>query len=50
MLAEREVLLERVGWLDADPPEVIGHAVYLESGVVDSTKERPRPGRSGLAP
>lgn len=37
LLAEQEVLLERVQWLDADPPAVIGYAVYLESGTVDST-------------
>jgi hypothetical protein len=41
LLAEREVLLERVDWIDADPGTVIGYAVYLNSGVVDSTSERP---------
>jgi hypothetical protein len=41
MLAERQVLLERVDWLDAEPGTVIGYAVYLESGIVDSTSERP---------
>jgi hypothetical protein len=41
LLAERQVLLERVDWIDADPGSVIGYAVYLDSGVVDSTSERP---------
>lgn len=41
LLAEREVLLERVDWIDAEPGTVIGYAVYLNSGIVDSTSERP---------
>jgi hypothetical protein len=41
LLAERQVLLERVEWADADPGTVIGYAVYLDSGIVDSTSERP---------
>lgn len=41
LLAEREILLERVDWIDAEPGTVIGHAVYLSSGVVDSSSERP---------
>lgn len=41
LLAERQVLLEPVDWLDAEPGTVIGYAVYLNSGVVDSTSERP---------
>jgi hypothetical protein len=41
LLAEREVLLERVDWIDAEPGTVIGYAVYLDSGIVDSTSERP---------
>ena len=41
LLAERQVLLERVDWLDAEPGTVIGYAVYLGSGIVESTSERP---------
>lgn len=41
LLAEREVLLERVHWADAEPDTVIGYGSYLNSGVVDSTSERP---------
>lgn len=41
LLAERRVLLERVDWVDAEPGTDIGYAVYIESGVVDSTSERP---------
>jgi hypothetical protein len=41
LLAERQVLLERVGWADADPGTVIGYAVYLSSGVVETTSDRP---------
>jgi hypothetical protein len=41
LLAEREVLLERVDWIDAEPGTVIGYAVYLNSGVVGSTSKRP---------
>jgi hypothetical protein len=43
LLAERQVLLERVKWADAEPGTVIGYAVYLESAVVDSTSDRPSP-------
>jgi hypothetical protein len=41
LLAEVQTLLERVDWVDAQPGTVIGSAVYLESGYVDSTTERP---------
>jgi hypothetical protein len=41
LLAERQVLLERVNWIDAEPGTVIGYAVYLNSGVVDATSDRP---------
>jgi hypothetical protein len=41
LLAEREVLLERVKWADAEPGAVIGYAVYLETEVFDSTSDRP---------
>lgn len=40
-LGEREVLLERVDWADAEPGTVIGYAVYLRSGVVETTSDRP---------
>lgn len=40
-LAERQVLLERVDWIDAPPGTVIGYAAYLDSGIVASTSERP---------
>lgn len=39
LLAERTVLLERVQWLDADPPVVIGDSLYLASGVVGTPEE-----------
>jgi hypothetical protein len=41
LLAEREVLLERVEWIPAPPGTVIGYSVYLKSGVVSSTTQRP---------
>lgn len=41
MFAEREILLERVEWLDAEPPTVIGTVVYVSSGIVESTDDRP---------
>jgi hypothetical protein len=41
LLAESQVLLERVDWADADPGTVIGYAVYLSSGVVETTSDRP---------
>jgi hypothetical protein len=41
MWAERQVLLEEATWVDVQPPAVIGYAVYLEAGVVDSTQDRP---------
>jgi hypothetical protein len=41
LLAEREVLVHRVKWLDAPAGTVIGSAAYLKSGVVGSTHERP---------
>jgi hypothetical protein len=40
-LAERDVLVNRVDYLDANPGAVIGWAAYLESAVVDSVTERP---------
>jgi hypothetical protein len=36
LLGEEHVLLERVKWMDAEPPVVVGYAVYLESRIVDS--------------
>jgi hypothetical protein len=41
LLAESEVLLERVDWLSARPRTVIGYSVYLKSGIVGSTTQRP---------
>jgi hypothetical protein len=41
LLAEREVLIHRVKWIDAPAGSDIGSAAYVESGVVDSTHERP---------
>lgn len=41
MIAERQVLLERVEWVDADPPTLIGTVVYLDAGIVESTDDRP---------
>lgn len=41
MFAERQVLLERVEWVDADPPALIGTVVYVNSGIVESTDDRP---------
>jgi hypothetical protein len=41
LLAERQVLLRRVGWVDAEPGTAIGWATYLVSGTVDSTSARP---------
>jgi plasmid stability protein len=41
LLAEREVLLERVDWISAPPGTVIGYSVYLKSGIVRSTTTRP---------
>ncbi|MGH2655368.1 MAG: CU044_5270 family protein [Actinomycetota bacterium] len=41
LLAERQVLLRRVRWVDAAPGTVIGWAAYLKSGTVDSTSARP---------
>jgi hypothetical protein len=34
LLGEEIVLLTRVDWVDAEPPAVIGYAVYLDSGFV----------------
>lgn len=39
LLGERTILLERVQWLDAAPPVVIGDSVYLASGIVGSPEE-----------
>lgn len=36
LLAEEDVILESVSWIDAKPPVVIGYATYLESGIVES--------------
>lgn len=41
LLAEREVLLERVDWLDAEPPVVVSYSVYLDSRVVNSASRSP---------
>lgn len=41
LLGERTELLERVNWIDADPPVVIEYAVYVAAGTVDSPSERP---------
>lgn len=41
LLATRGVLLERVEWLDAEPPVVLWSHTYLGSGLVDATDERP---------
>lgn len=41
LLGERNVLLSEVDWVDADPGTVLGYAVYLEEGSVDSVSERP---------
>lgn len=41
LLAERQVLLRRVDWVDAAPGTVIGWVAYLESGTVDTTSARP---------
>jgi hypothetical protein len=41
LLAEREVLIHRVKWIDAPSGATIGSSTYLESGVVDSTHDRP---------
>ena len=41
LLAEREILLERVPWLDADPPMTVSYSVFLEAGFAASTSERP---------
>jgi hypothetical protein len=41
LLAERQALLERVAWADAEPGTVIGYAVYLSSGAVETTSDRP---------
>ncbi len=40
-LGERHILLDRVPWMDAEPPCVVGSAVYLSSGIVASTNDRP---------
>lgn len=36
LLEERDVLLHRVSWLDADPPILIGYATYLVSDIVQT--------------
>jgi hypothetical protein len=38
-LAERWVLLDKVDWFDAEPPAVIGSAVYLASGIVPTVQD-----------
>ncbi len=40
-LAERHTVLDKVDWLDAEPPCVVSSAVYLSSGIVASTNDRP---------
>jgi hypothetical protein len=39
LLAEDDVLFERVDWLDADPPLVIGYNTYLVSDIVATIPE-----------
>ena len=34
LLAEEDVLLHKVDWLDAEPPLVIGYNTYLVSEIV----------------
>ena len=34
LLAEEDVLLDKVDWLDANPPMVIGYDTYLISEIV----------------
>jgi hypothetical protein len=34
LLAEEDVLLDKVDWLDADPPLVIGYTTYFVSEMV----------------
>jgi hypothetical protein len=41
LLGERDTLLNRVDWVDADPGTTIGYSVYEEWGFVDSVRERP---------
>lgn len=41
LLAERQLLLEEVDWVDAEPGTVIGWAVYLDNGVTNSVDEKP---------
>jgi hypothetical protein len=36
LLAEEDVLIDQVDWLDADPPLVIGYDTYLVSDIVDA--------------
>ncbi|OGO52059.1 MAG: hypothetical protein A2Z32_13550 [Chloroflexi bacterium RBG_16_69_14] len=36
LLAEEDVLLHKVDWLDADPPTVIGYNTYLMSEIVSA--------------
>lgn len=40
-LGERNVVVRPIEWADAEVGTVIGYSVYLEFGVVDSSKERP---------
>ena len=37
LLAEKDVLLDKVDWLDADPPLVIGYTTYLVTDIVPTT-------------
>lgn len=36
LLAEEQVLLDKVDWLDAEPPLVIGYNTYLASEIVET--------------
>jgi len=38
---EKELLLERAGWLDAQPPVEIGWRTHLASGTVASMNQTP---------
>ena len=40
LLAEERVLLERADFVDADPPVIVGYAVYLESAIVSKLPDQ----------
>ena len=41
VLEIRTEILEPVTWTDATPPLLVDYTLYLDSGIVDSTSERP---------